>query len=63
MDENFQGKKFQKNFWIQEKKEKRLKDKIERDPNYQPGFEIGKTFEDDEDFRDYNNRAGRKSYK
>lgn len=45
------------------KKEKRLKDKIERDPNYQPGFEIGKTFEDDEDFRDYNNRAGRKSYK
>lgn len=45
------------------KKEKRLKDKIERDPNYQPEFQIGKTFEDDEDFRDYNNRAGRKSYK
>ena len=44
------------------KKEKKWKDKAESNPNYQPGFQLGKNFEDDEDFQDYNMSRGRKGY-
>ena len=38
-----------------EKKELNWKQNIENNPDYMPEFQIGKTFEDDEVFNDYNN--------
>jgi len=40
------------------KKAKKWKDNIEANPNYKPGFQLGKDFEDDKDFYDYRARKG-----
>ena len=45
------------------KKEKKWKDNIENNPNYKPGFQFGKNFDDDEEFQEYNHVKGKKGYK
>ena len=40
------------------KKAKKWKDNIEANPNYKPGFQLGKDFEDDKDFYDYRAKKG-----
>ena len=44
------------------RKEKRWKDNIENNPEYNPGFKLNKEFEDDEDFDDYNHNIKRSNY-
>ena len=42
-----------------ERREINWKDNIEKNPNYQPGFQFGKNFDNDKDFEDYNRRRNK----
>ena len=42
-----------------EQREINLMENIERNPNYQPGFQVGKNFDVNKNFADYNRRRNK----